>query len=91
MSRGDAIMLRGRAAWAHDDGSDGGINAAFQTLPGAAFTVNGAAPPRNLALLSAGGEYRFAQRPLARRRASTASSHRRSQTYAGTGTARYVW
>jgi outer membrane autotransporter protein len=90
MNRGDAIMLRGRAAWAHDDGGNGGLNAAFQTLPGAAFTVNGAAAPRNLALLSSGGEYRFANGLSVGGRFDGELANR-GQTYAGTGTARYTW
>jgi hypothetical protein len=52
--------------------------------------VNGAAPPPNLALLSGGGEYRFANSlSLGGRFDGEFAS--RSQTYAGTGTARYVW
>lgn len=90
LNRDDAILLRGRAAWAHDEGNGGGINAAFQSLPGAGFTVNGAAQPRDLALISAGAEYRLANGVSfsARFDGEFAS---RAQTYAGTGTVRYVW
>ena len=42
MSNG-MLTLRGRAAWAHDFNTDRNITALFQTLPGAAFVVNGAA------------------------------------------------
>ena len=83
-------MLRGRAAWAHDEGNRGGISAVFQTLPGSDFTVNGAPPPRNLALVSTGGELRL--RPgisLATRFDGEFAS--RAQTLAGTATARYMW
>jgi len=90
LNRGDAIMLRGRSAWAYDDNGGAGINAAFQTLPGAAFTVNGAQAPRNLALLTAGGEYRFANGLLLGGRFDGEFASR-AQTYAGTGTARYTW
>ena len=37
------LTLRGRAAWAHDFNTDRNVTALFQTLPGAAFVVNGAA------------------------------------------------
>ena len=40
------LILRGRVAWAHDWVSNPAIGAAFQALPGSAFTVNGAAPPK---------------------------------------------
>ena len=37
------LLLRGRLAWAHEFSGDPSIAATFQTLPGAAFTVFGAA------------------------------------------------
>jgi uncharacterized protein with beta-barrel porin domain len=47
----DAIFtMRGRAAWAHDYNTDRNIAATFQTLPGASFVVNGAAPAHDAAL-----------------------------------------
>ena len=68
----------------------GSLGAAFQSLPGAGFTVNGAPIPQNSILTSAGvelyltpqitfiakfdGEFGFG-----------------SQTYAGSGTLRYRW
>ncbi len=56
----DATMggarLWGRAAWAHDWNSDGNVSAAFQSLPGAGFTVNGAESPEDIALVSLGAE-----------------------------------
>jgi T5SS/PEP-CTERM-associated repeat protein/autotransporter-associated beta strand protein len=59
---GDGIVtLRGRAAWAHDWRSGQGATSIFQTLPGAIFTVNGAEPDANSALISAGIGYAFAQ------------------------------
>src|ERR1043166_8869634 len=57
---GSLLALRARGAWAHDHSSNERINAAFQTLPGASFTTNGAATVPNSALLSAGGEIRLA-------------------------------
>ncbi len=52
------LMLQVRAAWAHDWVSNPALDAVFQTLPGASFVVNGAALPKNSALLSAGAELR---------------------------------
>jgi len=83
-------MLRGRLAWAHDDNGNGALNAAFQTPPGASFTTNGATAPKDLALVPAGGEYRFASGFSigGRFNGEFASG---GITYAGTGTARYTW
>ena len=53
---GMPLMLRARVAWAHDWVTDPALSAAFETLPGASFTVNGAAIPQNSALTSAGAE-----------------------------------
>ena len=44
------LTLRGRAAWAHDFNTDRNVTALFQTLPGAAFVVNGAAQAHDSAL-----------------------------------------
>jgi uncharacterized protein with beta-barrel porin domain len=90
LDQGNALSLRRRAAWANDHQSNQGIGATFQTLPGASFTVNGAAPATNLALVTAGVEYRLANNVSvgAKFEGELASN---SQTYAGTGTVRYVW
>ncbi len=90
LANGNALALRTRAAWAHDHSSGQGISAAFQTLPGAAFSVNGAAPVANSALLSAGGEFRLAS-GMSFGAKFDGEFANRSQTYAGTGTVRYVW
>ena len=47
--------MRNRAAAARRN-----INAVFQTLPGASFTVNGAAAAKDAALLSLGSDLRLA-------------------------------
>ena len=52
---GMPLVLRGRLAWAHDWVSNPSLGAVFQALPGSNFTVNGAAPPANSALTTAGG------------------------------------
>ncbi len=51
------LTLRGRAAWAHDFNSDRALAATFQTLPGASFVVNGAAPAHDAALVTASAEF----------------------------------
>ncbi|HEX4409313.1 MAG TPA: autotransporter domain-containing protein [Xanthobacteraceae bacterium] len=84
------LILRARVAWAHDWVSNTALGAVFQTLPGAAFTVNGAAVPADSALVSAGGQLFFSPNWSIEGRfdsefASTA------QTYAGTGTLKYSW
>jgi autotransporter-associated beta strand protein len=87
----DAILtLRGRLAWAHDWVSNPSLTALFQTLPGASFVVNGAAPARDSALATAGAEFRFASGLsfLANFNGEFASH---SSTYGGTGIVRYTW
>ncbi|MDB5599849.1 MAG: autotransporter protein [Xanthobacteraceae bacterium] len=90
LDQGATLALRTRAAWAHDFNNDQSINAAFQTLPGASFTVNGAQAAPNAALLSAGAELRLVNNwsVAAKFDGEFASGAR---TYAGTGTVRYVW
>ena len=84
------LELRARAAWAHDWVSDRSLTAAFQALPGSSFTVNGAAPPRNSVLTSAGAELHLAANwSLAGNFDGEFASH--SQSYAGRGTVRYTW
>jgi uncharacterized protein with beta-barrel porin domain len=66
------------------------LGAVFEPLPGASFTVSGAASPKNSALTSAGAELWLTQNwsVLAKFDGEFASG---SQTYAGTGTLRYMW
>jgi outer membrane autotransporter protein len=87
---GMPLILRGRAAWAHDWVTNPSLTAAFQTLPGASFIVNGATPPKDSALASAGAELRVAKNwaLIGKFDGSFATA---SQTYAGTGTLRYTW
>jgi outer membrane autotransporter protein len=84
------LILRGRLAWAHDFVSDPALSAAFQTLPGASFTVKGAPIPHDSALTSAGAELFLTPRwtLLAKFDGEFAPG---SQTYAGSGTLRYSW
>jgi hypothetical protein len=84
------LILRMRLAWAHDFVSTPALNAVFEALPGSNFTVNGAPIPHDSALTSAGAQLFFAPNwsLLAKFDGEFASG---SQTYAGTGTLRYVW
>jgi outer membrane autotransporter protein len=88
----DALLtLRGRAAWAHDSNTDRSINPIFQSLPGsAAFTVSGARPSADGALVTAGAEMKW------RNGWSVAGLFegefsRTTDSYAGKGTVKYVW
>jgi uncharacterized protein with beta-barrel porin domain len=56
---GSGVNVFAHAAWAHDWQSDPFLGAAFLGLPAAGFVVNGAAPPHNLALMTAGAELRL--------------------------------
>jgi outer membrane autotransporter protein len=84
------LALRARIAWAHDWISDPSLMPTFEALPGASFIVNGATPAKNSALTSAGAELRFINGvSLLAKFDGEFAAH--SQTYAGTGTVRYVW
>jgi uncharacterized protein with beta-barrel porin domain len=87
---GMPLILRARLAWAHDWVSNSSLDAAFQSLPGSSFIVNGATPPKDSALASAGARLYFspAWSFAAKFDGEFASS---SQTYGGTGTLRYTW
>ncbi len=87
---GQWLSLRGRAAYANDHASDNTLTAVFQSLPGSAFVVNGAPPPKHLALVSAGAELRLTNNWTvgAKFDGEFANS---AQTYTGTGSIRYAW
>jgi outer membrane autotransporter protein len=87
---GMPLILRARAAWAHDFVNNPSLSAAFETLPGGSFTVNGAPIAHDSALTSTGGELFLTPRwtLLAKFDGEFANG---SQTYAGTGTLRYSW
>ena len=90
MVNGMPLILRARTAWAHDWVSNPALGAVFEALPGANFTVNGAAPPANSALGSLSGELHVTPHwtVLAKFDGEFAPG---AQTYAGTGTVRYTW
>jgi uncharacterized protein with beta-barrel porin domain len=84
------LTLRGRAAWAHDFNTDRNVTALFQTLPGAAFVVNGAAQAHDSALVSASAEMKWLNGWSA---AATFEGQFSDVTnsYAGKGIVRYSW
>jgi uncharacterized protein with beta-barrel porin domain len=84
------LVLRARLAWAHDWVSNPALDAVFESLPGASFVVNGATPPKDSALVSAGAELHVTARwsVAAKFDGEFADG---SQTYGGSGTLRYTW
>jgi autotransporter-associated beta strand protein len=84
------LILRGRAAWAHDYDGDRNVGATFQTLPGATFVVNGAAQASDSALATASVEVKWRNGWSA---AATFDGEFSNVTrsYAGKGLARYTW
>ena len=84
------LVLRASLAWAHDWTSGTGLNAAFQALPGSAFTVNGAAVPANSALTTASAQYYFTP-DLSFTAKFAGEFAPTAQTYAGSGTLKYTW
>ena len=85
-----SVDLFGRLAWAHDWQSNPNLTATFIGLPVATFVVNGAAPPRDLALVTAGAEWRLRSNwsVMAKFDGELAG---RSDTYTGTARVRYSW
>jgi uncharacterized protein with beta-barrel porin domain len=84
------LTLRGRAAWAHDFNTDRNVTALFQTLPGAAFVVNGAAQAHDSALVTGAAEMKWLNGWSA---AATFEGQFSNVTnsYAGKGVVRYTW
>jgi uncharacterized protein with beta-barrel porin domain len=87
---GATLNLRGKLAWAHDWVSEPTLGAVFQTLPGASFTVSGAAPAHESGLVSAGAELRFVGGTSLGAKFDGEFAAR-SQIYTGVVTARYGW
>jgi autotransporter-associated beta strand protein len=84
------LTLRGRLAWAHDFNTDRNITAVFQSLPGAAFVVGGAAQSHDSALTTASAEMKWLNGWSA---AATFEGEFSDVTtaYAGKGVVRYNW
>ncbi len=87
----DAVVtLRGRAAWAHNYNTRRSVDAIFQALPVSNFTVFGASPARDSALVSAGVEAKWLNGiSVAANFEGEFSS--RTDGYAGKGVVRYQW
>ncbi|MCP3399085.1 autotransporter-associated beta strand repeat-containing protein [Bradyrhizobium sp. CCGB20] len=84
------LTLRGRLAWAHDTNTNRFVNAAFQTLPGAAFTVSGAQPAADSALVGGRAEMKW-RNGFSLAGTVEGEFSRSTQTYTGKGTVRYEW
>lgn len=84
------LTLRGRLAWAHDSNTNRLVNAAFQTLPGAAFTVSGAQPAADSALVGGRAEMKW-RNGLSLAGTVEGEFSRSTQTYTGKGMVRYEW
>ncbi|WP_245315142.1 autotransporter outer membrane beta-barrel domain-containing protein [Bradyrhizobium yuanmingense] len=87
---GGLMTLRGRLAWAHDYNPDRSIGAVFQTLPGSAFVVNGAAQARDSALTTASAQMNWMNGWSASATFEGEFSNV-TRSYAGKGLVRYAW
>jgi len=92
LANGNQLNLFGKLAYAHDEITDPALAANFTALGlGAApFTVYGARPSHELALTTAGAEWRLAN-GVALLVKFDGEFGDRSQTYSGTGRIRYTW
>ncbi|WP_246175428.1 autotransporter outer membrane beta-barrel domain-containing protein [Bradyrhizobium paxllaeri] len=84
------LTLRGRTAWAHDFNTDRNVTALFQTLPGVAFVVNGAAQAHDSALLTGAAEMKWLNGWSAAAIFEGQFSDV-TNSYAGKGVVRYSW
>jgi uncharacterized protein with beta-barrel porin domain len=90
IDHGAIVVLRTRAAWAHDAWSDPSMTAAFQSLPGSSFTVFGAASAHDSLLASASAEINLRNGiSLTGRFDSQLAQY--SQAYVATAQLRYTW
>jgi outer membrane autotransporter protein len=90
LDHGDTLTVFGRAAWAHDWFSNLAVTPSFLALPGAGFVVNGATPPADLALVTAGAEWRMRSNWSLMGRLDGEFGNG-AQTYTGTARVRYAW
>ena len=87
---GKTLKLHGRLAWAHDFSSAPSVVASFQALPGAPFTVTGAAQASNSLLVTAGADIGFMNGFSIGGQFDGAFSSG-TQSYGGRGRVRYSW
>ena len=84
------FTLRGHAAWADNFQIDRTIDAGFQTLPGTAFTVEGATEGRNVGLAGVSGEWKWNSGMSFVGSVDGAFSDK-STAYVASGAVRYTW
>jgi T5SS/PEP-CTERM-associated repeat protein len=84
------LNFYGRAAWAHDTNTDRPANATFQALPGATFTVNGAKPAADGALVTVGAEMKWTN-GWSVAGVFEGEFSPTTESYAGKGSVRYAW
>jgi autotransporter-associated beta strand protein len=84
------FTLRGRVAWAHDFNTDRAITPTFQTLPGASFVVNGAAPAHDSGLVTASAEMKWLD-GFALAGTFEGEFSNVTTSYAGKGVVRVAW
>jgi uncharacterized protein with beta-barrel porin domain len=85
-----ALGLFGRLAWASDMQSNAAITPIFINLPTPAFVINGAPLPRNKALTTAGGEWRWRNGwSVLGKFEGEFAGH--GAVYSGTGQIKYTW
>jgi autotransporter-associated beta strand protein len=84
------LVLRGRLAWAHDFNTDRNVQAAFVTLPGSAFVVNGAQPAADTALTTVSAETLWRNGWSAALTADAQLSDT-THSYSGKGVVRHSW
>lgn len=91
VAMGEGIWtLRSKLAWAHDWNTDRQATATFQGLPGATFTVNGAEPAADAALVSLGSDYAWGYGwSIAANLDGEFSTT--TASYTGRATLKYVW
>ncbi|CAN2536236.1 hypothetical+protein [Methylocapsa aurea] len=88
---GDTVLLlRARAAYAHDWVGNPILAASFALLPGSSFSVEGARPIKNASLVTTGLELRL-PRGTALFAKFDGEFARRSQNYVGSAGLRYNW
>ncbi len=87
---GAELILRARAAWAHDWTSASNVTALFQLIPATSFITSGARPAHDLALLSGGAELKLAS-GLGFFGKFDSELSSRAKRYGGSGGLRYRW
>lgn len=91
VDNGGQLNLFGKFAYARDEITNPQANATFAAIgPVAGFTVFGARPSRDLALTTAGAEWRLTN-GISFLTKFDGEFGDRSQTYSGTGRIRYTW